>query len=228
MATVREGRAEAVVVRRGEIHSADPGDPVEFDGFTLLPSRGGVEIEGLDLEDAKMALRLLGAAKEVQYELGARSAAQLINVMSAAGVDLTPPASVEQARRLADHRRKLLSTPTHTIPTLGELQRKKSASATRTWVSRKRDNRQLFTVTVDGHVLIPAFQLNDDGSPRRELAPIMKTLVDAGVDGWSLWTWLTEGTPLLSGGVPEQLAATDPERVMRAAARYAAQNRPAN
>ncbi len=224
MATVPNARAEAGVLQL----EGNVADPVELDGFSVRPSQDGVEIEGLDIEDAKIALKLLGSAKKVQYDFGATAAAQLIRIMSSAGVVLTPPAPVEQARRLADHRRRLLSTPTYTMSTLGELQRKKSASATRTWVSRKRDSKQLFTVAVDGHALIPAFQLNDDGTPRKDLTPILKTLLDGGVDGWSLWTWLTEGTPLLSGGVPEKLATHEPERVARAASRFAAQNRPAH
>ena len=93
MATVRSARAETEVLRlQGNV-----ADPVELDGFSVRPSRGGVEIEGLDVEDAKVALKLLGSARKVQYDLGVTSAAQLIGIMSSAGVVLTPPAPVEQA-----------------------------------------------------------------------------------------------------------------------------------
>ena len=221
MATVRE---ECPTLQLGESHAGSE----EFEGFRLVPSRGpggGVEIQGLDIDDARTALKLLRSLKETQYKFGTEYAGRIIDTMGKADIEVIPPAFVEQARRLADHRQKLLATPTYTMRTLGEVLRKKSASATRTWVSRKREKQQLFTVGVDRQVLIPAFQLNEDGSPRKDLAPILGTLLDGGVDGWSLWTWLTVGTPLLSGEVPEKLVASNPERVLKAASRFAAQNR---
>jgi hypothetical protein len=49
-------------------------------------------------------------------------------------------------------------------------------------------------------------------------------LIDAGVQSWALWTWLTSPTSLLSGEIPEQLVRSTPQRVLRAARRLAAAN----
>ncbi|MCB0951087.1 MAG: hypothetical protein K0U84_22220 [Actinomycetia bacterium] len=59
--------------------------------------------------------------------------------------------------------------------------------------------RELFTVKHDGRTIIPAFQLDADGEPRPELQPVLQPLIDAGVQSWALWTWLTSPTSLLSG-----------------------------
>lgn len=195
--------------------------------YTVHPNAEGVEIEGLDLEDASEALRLLRAARQFQFERGSSVAARLVEVMTAADLDLTPPAAVEQARRQADHRRALLATPVYTYETLGELLGHSNASTTRTWVSRKRAANLLFTVKVDNQVIIPAFQLDAEGEPRKDLAVILDTLLSVGVDGWALWTWLVVGTPLLSGGVPVELVETEPKRVQVAAERFADWRRPA-
>ena len=95
-------------------------------------------------------------------------------------------------------------------------------SSTRTWLSRRREARELFTVKHDGRTIIPAFQLDADGEPRPELQPVLQTLVDACVQSWALWTWLTSLTSLLSGETPEQLVRSNPQRVLRAAQRFAA------
>lgn len=89
-------------------------------------------------------------------------------------------------------------------------------------VERLRSRREIFTVQHNGRAVVPAFQLTESGGPRPELATMLRTLVDSGVEGWALWTWLTSPTPLLSGGVPEEVAAVDRPRAERAAARFAA------
>ncbi|WP_188894367.1 hypothetical protein [Microlunatus endophyticus] len=200
---------------------------MEAAGYTILPTRWGVEIEGLEPSDATEALRLLRAARRLQSERGSTTAANLIEVMAEADLDLTPPAAIEQARKQADRRRRLLASPVYTNETLGELLGHSQPSTTRTWVSRKKAERRLFTVKIGNQVIIPAFQLNAEGKPRAELAPILDALLGAGVDGWTLWTWLVVGTPLLSGGVPVDLMSTEPTRVRRAAQRFASRHRPA-
>ncbi|QDP95667.1 hypothetical protein FOE78_06885 [Microlunatus elymi] len=200
---------------------------LERRGYTVLRRDGGVEIEGLDPADAREALRLLGAARQLQFERGSLTASQLTQIMATADVDLTPPAAIEQARRQADHRRRMLSTPVYTYETLGELLGHAQQATTRTWVSRKRSARLLFTVKIDNQLIIPAFQLTDEGEPRQDLAGLVGPLLEAGVDGWALWTWLASSSPLLSGAVPIELVETEPQRAYRAAERFAARHRPA-
>ena len=70
--------------------------------------------------------------------------------------------------------------------------------------------------------MIPAFQFDESGEPRPELRPMLSALQEGGLEGWSLWTWLTRPTSFLSGGVPEEVARTNPKRALRAAQRFAA------
>jgi len=50
---------------------------------------------------------------------------------------------------------------------------------------------------------------------------MLDVLLNGGIDGWPLWTWLTSPTSLLSGQTPEAVAKTAPERAMTAATRFA-------
>jgi hypothetical protein len=187
----------------------------------------GVEIEGLSPGDAQEALMLLQAARRLQYSHGTSAARGLLRTVTEANLELTPPASVEHARRLADLRQALLATPVYTHETLAEVRGDASTSSTRTWVSRARDRGQLFTVKVDGRTVIPAFQLSDEGEPRSEYASVLAPLLEARIDGWTLWTWLTSSTPLLSGAVPVEVVDSAPERVLQAAKRFASARRSA-
>lgn len=148
--------------------------------------------------------------------------ADLLKVLMSRGVSLNPPASLAQVQQLATHRAALLATPVFTHETLSELRGDKSVSSTRTWLARRRDAHALFTVNYNGRTLIPAFQLDERGETRPELQPILSVLDEGGVQGWSLWTWLTKPTSYLSGGVPEEIARTDPDRALHAAQRFAA------
>jgi len=50
---------------------------------------------------------------------------------------------------------------------------------------------------------------------------MLDVLLDSGIDGWPLWTWLTSPTSLLSGQTPETVAKTAPNRAAAAATRFA-------
>ncbi len=74
---------------------------------------------------------------------------------------------------------------------------------------------QMFTVPDGVRAIIPAFQLDNAGEPRGDLAPLLAVLLPAGVDGWELWTWLTSPTSLLSGDIPDptRCPVVDPARL---------------
>ena len=181
-----------------------------------------VEVRGVSRGRLVEALDLLDKVRAVQAEHAAVTRADLVNTLMAGNVPLTPPATLAQAQRLASHRDALLVTAVLTHASLRELRGDSRESSTRTWLSRRRDAAEMFTVTHNGRTLIPAFQLDDGGEPRTELQPILAALTSAGVQGWSLWTWLTSPAALLSGEIPEQLARTAPQRVLRAANRFGA------
>jgi hypothetical protein len=172
-------------------------------------------------------LEALHLHAEVQVAKAAHTADvrdSLVRTLMGKGVSLVPPASLAQAQRLAAHRNALLATPVYTHESLQQMRGDTRASSTRTWLSRRKEARELFTVKHDGRTIIPAFQLDPDNEPRPELQPVLQTLIDAGVQSWALWTWLTSPTSLLSGEIPEQLVRSTPQRVLRAARRLAAAN----
>ena len=180
-----------------------------------------VEVRGVSRRRVVEALDLLERDSAVQAEHAAATRDELVHTLMASNVALTPPATVAQAQRLAGHRDALLATPLYTHGSLRELRGDARESSTRTWLSRRKAEDKVFTVTHNGRTLIPAFQLDDRGEPRPELHPLLATLQSAGVHGWALWTWLTSPTSRLSGAVPEQLVRTAPQRVLRAAERFA-------
>jgi hypothetical protein len=157
----------------------------------------------------------------LQAERTAEVRDELTQVLMSREVGLIPPATLIQAQRLAAHRNALLATPVFTHETLSQLRGNARPSSTRTWLTRRRDESALFTVNVKGTTVIPAFQFDENGEPRPELQPIVSALQEGGIEGWSLWTWLTKPTSFLSGGVPEDVARTNPERALRAAQRFA-------
>lgn len=166
-------------------------------------------------------LEMFNVVRTLQAEHVEASREELLRALMGHGVSLTPAATLQQSKRLATHRNALLATPFHTYTSLSE-QRDSSESNTRTWVARRRQAHKLFTVDHDGRTLIPAFQFDEQGELRTELAPLLAALVKGGVRDWSLWTWLTSPTSFLSGEVPEHIATTDPARALRAAQRFAA------
>lgn len=181
-----------------------------------------LEVRGLSRREVLEALRLHAEVQDVKAARVAETRENLVRTLMAKNVALIPPASLAQAQRLAARRDALLATSAYTHESLREARGDNRESSTRTWLARRKDARELFTLKHEGRTVIPAFQLDPSGEPRPELQPVLQTLIDAGVQGWSLWTWLTSSTSLLSGGVPEELARTNPQRVLRAAERFAA------
>lgn len=183
-----------------------------------------LEVRGVSRREVLEALRLHAQVQVVQAEIATEARDGLVQTLMGQGVSLVPPATVAQAQRLAAHRNALLATPTYTHESLQQVRGDAKESSTRTWLSRRRDARELFTVSHGGRTLIPAFQFGADVEPRSELQPVLQALINADVQGWALWTWLTTPTPLLSGEVPEQLVRSNLQRVLHAAQRFAAAN----
>jgi len=183
-----------------------------------------LEVRGVSRWEVLEALRLLADVQVVQATSAAEVRDSLVQTLMGKGVSLVPPASLAQAQRLAAHRNALLATPAYTHESLQQVRGDAKESSTRTWLSRRRDAREAFTVSHGGRTIVPAFQFDADAEPRPELQPVLQTLIDGGVQSWALWTWLTASTPLLSGAVPEQLVRSNPQRVLRAAQRFVAAN----
>jgi len=182
-----------------------------------------VEVRGRTAEDVDEALRLLDAVhgeRRLQVE---DFRARLLSAMVTAGVEVAPQPGLAQAERLAALRARLVAEGVHTHASLAQLRRSTSESGVRTWVARRRDEHALVVVKHDGRSLVPSFQLDEAGDPRGELRPLVEVLAGAGISGWQAWTWMRSRSGLLSGDVPEEVAATDPDRALRAARRHVAQ-----
>jgi hypothetical protein len=190
--------------------------------FPVAEQSGHVEVRGVSSHDVLEALDLLSKMRHLQADQVTASRADLVHALMTSHVSLTPPATLAQAQRLAIQRDALLATAVLTYDTLQDLRGDRMESSTRTWVARARARHALFTVTYLGRALVPAFQLDAQGQPRPDLQPLLSILLDAGIDGWPLWTWLTSPTSLLSGQSPEAVAKTNPRRALRAATRFAA------
>ena len=77
-------------------------------------------------------------------------------------------------------------------------------------MERQRDIWTLFTVTDFGNNL----SLSEDSrSVRDDPRGVLDILLNQGVTGWELWSWLRTGTAGLSGQTPEEVAAMNPARV---------------
>lgn len=119
-----------------------------------------------------------------------------------------PVALVLLARR-ARVRRELLESPHHDYASLAAL-RGASVNATRFAVHKAALDHTLLLVTAGDRTVVPAFQLDAAGELRAELAPVVGSLLSAGMDPWNAWSWLTQPAGLLGGEVPERLVA-DPD-----------------
>ncbi|MDQ6526333.1 hypothetical protein RB608_22120 [Nocardioides sp. LHD-245] len=132
------------------------------------------------------------------------------------------PLALVQLRRRAQVRAGLLASPTHTYASLAEV-RGVSENAARFAVHKAAERGALLVVPHDGGVLVPAFQLGDDGELRPELAAVLEPLLASTMDPWQVWTWLTQPAGLLGGLIPHEAArdADEAPIVRHAAVRLA-------
>lgn len=181
-----------------------------------------VEVRGFSSKKVREALRLQLEADQLRAEqIGGTRETLIRTLMSKAQLPITPSSSVRQTERVAAHLSALLATPVCTYTGLATL-RGAAESSARTWITRQKRGHRVFTVTYNGRTLIPLFQLTDAGDSRDDLADVLRPLLEAGLDGWAVWSWLTQPSNLLSGEVPETVARTSPARASTAARRFAA------
>lgn len=183
-----------------------------------------LEVRGVSSTDLQEALALLEEIRSLQAAATADKRHELVRaLMSASSIPSVPRASVAQSQRSALMRDALLGTGVDTHESLMKIRGDAKESSTRTWVSRRLKDHRLIAVRHGGRKLIPSFQLQDNGEPRPELQALFAALVD--VEPWTQWKWLTTGSNLLSGEVPERVARQNPARALMAAQRFAAPRR---
>lgn len=128
------------------------------------------------------------------------------------------PVALVQLRRLAQTRDRLLASEWLDYESLAA-RRGSSVDSTRFAVHKAAQDHDLLVVPHGESVVIPAFQLDDDGQVLPTLQPVLHTLLTSGMDPWRAWGWLTEPVALLGGQVP-CVAVKDPDEapvVLRAA-----------
>jgi hypothetical protein len=178
-------------------------------------------IPGVSEARLRAALTLLSAADRLRADSADERRDLLVRAMMVTDFDPVPEATIKQARRLAEHRGKLLASGAYTMAALTRLRGAASESSTRTWLTRRRHGHDLFSVTLEAATLVPAFQLDEAGEPVAGLRAVLRALDDAGIEGWAAWTWFAATSGWLGGRRPIELLATEPDRVAAAARRLA-------
>ena len=137
--------------------------------------------------------------------------AELDAALRSVGDDPTHAVPVElvRLRREGRARAALLDDGWLDYAAVGRL-RGVSENAARFALHKAAERRAVLLVQHDGATLVPSFQLDPQGQVREELLTVLEPLIDAGVDPWRTWIWLTSPAALLGGAVPHE-AARDPE-----------------
>ena len=127
-------------------------------------------------------------------------------------------AAAERARLVTAARARLLrSGGAITVEVLAEATDRKVGTA-RQWVRRQRKTGRLVTVTHNGTLLVPTFQLDDGFALDTGAAQVVAGLVAHDMSGWAVWDWFSTPNTWLDDATPEAvLAAGDLPAVERAA-----------
>ena len=84
-------------------------------------------------------------------------------------------------------------------------------------LNKWKRNREIFTIQHDREDYLPLYSLNPDGHhPRKEMAEVLNVFGNA-KDGWGLAFWFAALNSFLDDERPQDVLATDPERVIAAA-----------
>jgi hypothetical protein len=126
-------------------------------------------------------------------------------------------AAAERARLVNDARATLLrSGGAVTVELLAESTHR-SVEATRQWLRRQRLAQRIVTVTHDGNVLVPTFQLDEAFGLDDEVADIVRRLVEHGMSAWAVWGWFATPNTWLGNITPESTAASGRAEALRSA-----------
>ena len=172
-----------------------------------------VDFEGLSPHEVQDAIRLYKQRKRLRGS-GRATLRKHIDQDYVDNAQIVSGATQRQAVRSGEIRKRLLeSEGAATYSAVADM-RGSNEKAARQWVSRQRHEQRLFTVEAQGRVLVPAFQLDDEGDLDKAVSrTIVQPLLRAGVRPWAIWAWSTRPTGLLSGRIPSKLVHEKPEVV---------------
>ncbi len=130
-------------------------------------------------------------------------------------IHVPPPATLEQARRQAVVRLRLLRdvgaySADHVAELAGSRAANRSALA-----SRWRRERRIFAVPYDNRELYLGFQFDDAGRPLPAVAPVLAVLTSW--PPWDVALWFFSDNPWLERRRPADLLVDQAQRVTRAA-----------
>ncbi|MBA3373612.1 MAG: hypothetical protein H0T98_08885 [Euzebyaceae bacterium] len=80
-------------------------------------------------------------------------------------------------------------------------------AAVRQWITRQRNSGALVTVTHQGTVLVPTFQLDDAFELDVDVSAVVARLVGHGMSGWVVWDWFATPNTWLDGATPQDALA---------------------
>src|SRR3954470_23217760 len=108
-------------------------------------------------------------------------------------------------------------------PQVAQRAKAKSLASNRAALANRwRQEQKVVAVDVDGGQRFPGFQFGGNGRPLPVIADVLATVGDR-LTGWALALWFTGGNGWLGGQRPVDVLDGDPELVVEAASRLAAE-----
>jgi len=124
---------------------------------------------------------------------------------------------VELARLVNAARAGLLGSQTAVSVLELAVGRGSTVDAARQWVARQRAKGALVTVSHEGLLLIPTFQLDTAFDLDHLAAQVVQRLGQEGLDAWAIWDWVSTANTWLDGDTPSaRLADGDVDTVLAA------------
>ncbi len=176
----------------------------------------------------RSVIGLSSGAKLSTLRFASEDAARGSLVEAIASVPLPMPSTesaVTNAIRVREFRQSLVDRGAFTVDDLSAGVGMKRGTAQK-WLERHVKAGRLFTVKIDGRVMVPASLLDSAFDPIEAWAPVLTELAGVESSGWGMWAWIDGPSALLSGDVPSEVIDLDPGRVLRAAKRRVAQAQP--
>jgi hypothetical protein len=183
------------------------------------PERRTVAVTFADDEQGATAERVIHQVVEFLPQLiQERQEETLKKVVNVLLTDVTPSkAAREQARMLIEAKTTILNSGDFLPAT--EVAKLAGFSSTNLSVqpNKWKRNREIFAIQHGREDYVPLYGLDPgDHRPRKEMAEILKVFGDA-KDGWGLAFWFAGLNSFLDDERPQDVLATDPERVIAAA-----------
>jgi hypothetical protein len=182
------------------------------------PERRTVAVTFADDEQGAAAERVIHQLVEFLPQLiEVRQEGTLKKVVNVLLTDVAPSkAAREQARMLIEAKTAILNSgdflPATEVAQLAGFSPSNLSVQPNKW----KRNREIFAIQHGREDYLPVYALGPDHRPRKVMTQILKIFGDA-KDGWGLAFWFAALNSFLDEERPQDVLATDPERVIAAA-----------